>query len=288
MRSFVLPGLSLLATLIIVPGGSFEPHGQSSLKSGQVEVSFNPSAETFALHEPIVVLFSVHNGLASPIIITLGAQKRQFFQFYLTPPKGEVLQSSFPPPGQVDVVTFGPGTQEIAPGADYKQRLVINQWFSFPIKGVYSLKGQLTSEIAANGAGSLFTPAQTIPIRIGDKNSVILEKTCSELTKRVENGLSVEEWEEPALELSYIDDPIAVKYMAQVLSTHKGAENLIVPGLERIGDDSAIEVLLSSLNDASGDMSMLSRRALTRLQPRISDSYLKETVQRALATSSND
>ncbi len=88
--------------------------------------------------------------------------------------------------------------------------------------------------------------------------------------------------------LSSVDDPIAVPYLAEALSTHKGTENVIVPGLERIGDDSAIDVLLFSVEDQSGDVSILARRALTRLEPTISNSHLKETVRRALAPKPGD
>ena len=264
------------------------PHSQLRQKPSQVEVRYSLLAKTITLHEPVVVLFSIHNGLSSPITLTLGAQKRQFFQFSLTTPDGQVLQSSFPPAGQVDIVTFGSGTQEVAPRGDYQQRLIMNQWFAFRTVGTYIVKGQLTSGIDVAGNGSLSTQAQMISLRIGERNPQRLEKVCAELTKRVEDSSSVEEWEEPALMLSYIDDPIAVRYLAQVLSTHKGTENIIVPGLERIADDSAVEVLLSSLSDQSGEVSELARRALARMEPGISNSHLKETVRRALTSSPSD
>jgi HEAT repeat protein len=57
---------------------------------------------------------------------------------------------------------------------------------------------------------------------------------------------------------------------------------LAILGLERMGDEAAVEVLLSALGDNYGDIAVLARRALTRLQNRISNPNLKETVRRAL------
>ena len=57
---------------------------------------------------------------------------------------------------------------------------------------------------------------------------------------------------------------------------------LVVRGLERVGDEPAVEVLLSALAANYGDIAVLARRALKRMQERISNPNLKETVKREL------
>ena len=283
MQNRLLSGLYASLTLALSASVFLPNHFQSQGTSRQVELQLVLEEKEFTLHEPVVVLFTVHNGLSTPIILTLGAEKRQYFQFSLTKPDGQVIHSSYPPPGTVDIVTFGSGQQEVASGETFRQNLLLNQWFQVDSRGKYVLNGRLTSKIEISKGQYLSDEDHTLSFHVGARDSSRLKKVCEELTNQIRNRPSVEEWQEPARMLSSIDDPIAVPYLAEVLSTHKGTENIIVPGLERIGDDPAVEALLSSLEDQSGDVSILARRALTRLEPTISNSHLKETVRRALA-----
>jgi hypothetical protein len=111
-----------------------------------------------------------------------------------------------------------------------------------------------------------------------------LTKVCAELAARTEEARSVTDAQDPALALSYVRDPVAVPYLARVLSGHALSYQLAVAGLERIGNDAAIETLLSELNDKYGDIGDLARRALERMEDHISSPNLRETVQRELAS----
>jgi hypothetical protein len=88
-----------------------------------------------------------------------------------------------------------------------------------------------------------------------------------------------------ALELSYANDPIAVSYLDRLLSAHTLAYEKAVQGLERIGTDEAVEVLLSALNENSGDIAELATRSLGRMQGRIANPVLRETVKKAVGRS---
>jgi len=250
----------------------------------RVEVQYRFLDDSITLGEPAVILFSVHNGLSQPVTLTLGAGATQFFQFSVKTPHGRVLQNSRNPGANVSVVVFGTGKTTIEPGADYQQRIVMNQWFNFNIPGEYTLTSQLSTDIELADGEDLPPPNRITELRVRPRDPLRIEKMCQELLTQVENATTVDAEREPALELSYIVDPIAVPYIARLLSEHRLNYHLAVPGLERIGNDAAIEALIAATNDSYGDMAELARRALTRIEPRISNPNLRETVQHVLAT----
>lgn len=255
---------------------------QKALKQVIVHFRFQENAVT--LHEPVIVFFEVHNGLSQPITVTVGALVRQFFDFSLTTPSGQVFNKDrFD--GQVDIVTAGSGKITVGPGADYKEPLVMNQWLPFASQGLYSLTSRLTSDIETVD-GSLQAESETAQLRINQRAPARLNKICAELAKQVETATTVDGAQFPAQALSYVDDPIAVPYLARILSAHTLAYEKAIGGLERIGNDEAVEVLLSALNENYGDIAELATTSLARMQDRIANPHLKETVRKAVERSS--
>jgi hypothetical protein len=250
----------------------------------QVDVHFRFQENVVTLHEPVVVFFEVHNGLSHPITVTVGALVRQFFDFTLTTPNGQVLHKD-PFDGKVDIVTAGNGKITVAPGADYQEPLVMNQWFPFAGQGMYSLTSRLTSDIET-ADGSFQAESQTAHLLINARNPTRLNKLCADLEQQEEMATTAEAAQFPALALSYVNDPVAASYLARVLSAHTLAYEKAVEGLERIGNDDAAEVLLSALNENWGDTAELATRSLARMQDRIANPRLKETVRKAVERSS--
>jgi hypothetical protein len=250
----------------------------------QVDVHFRFQEGVATLHEPVVLLFEVHNGLEQPITVTVGSLTREFYDFTLTTPRGQVLRKD-PFNGQVDIVTLGDGKTILEPGADYKEPLVMNQWFPFEGQGTYSLTSKLTSDIET-ADGSFQTESQTAQLLINARDPTRLNKICADLEQQAEMTGTVEEAQFPALALSYANDPIAVSHLDRLLSAHTLAYERAVQGLERIGTNEAVEVLLSALNENWGDIADLATRSLGRMQDRIANPGLKETVKKAVERSS--
>jgi hypothetical protein len=250
----------------------------------QVGVHFRLQENVVTLHEPVVVFFEIHNGLSLPITVTVGALVRQFFDFTLTTPNGQVFHKE-PFGGQVDIVTIGDGKVTVAPGADYQEPLVMNQWFAFASQGTYSLTSRLTSDIET-ADGSFQAESQAAQLRVNPRDPTRLNKICAELSKQAQIATTVESAQFPVRALSYVDDPIAVPYLARVLSGHTLAYEKGVQGLERIGNDEAVEVLLSALNESWGDIPELATTSLGRMQDRIANPGLKQTVEKAVQRSS--
>ena len=249
-----------------------------------LDVHFRLQESVLTLHEPVVVLFEVHNGMTKPVVVTVGATVRQFFDFSLTTPSGQVLHKN-PFERQVDIVTYGDGKVTVEPGTDYRELLVMNRWFPFEAQGTYSLTSKLTSNIET-ADGNVEAESRTVQLRINPKDPARLNKVCADLAQQAENATTVEAAQYPALALSYVNDPVAVPYLARLLSAHTLAYAKAVTGLERIGNDDATEVLLSALNEKWGDTAELATRSLARMQDRIANPRLKETVKKAAARSS--
>jgi hypothetical protein len=268
-----------LATL----GSLAQASGKLSAPS-QVNVQYRFQEGSITLNEPVVLLFSVHNGLSQPMMLALGARKTEFFRFSLRTPEGRTLQDSRNPGDYVSVVIFGPLKTTVEPGADYQQPILMNEWFRFETVGTYLLTSQLTAGIETSEGTPLPQEGQTARLVVKPRDPERLENICAMLAREVEDHLSVEEWQFPAWMLSSVNDPIAVPYLSQVLATNKGAENFVVPALERISDDEAVNALVSALSDKSGDVAMLARQSLTRMQAQIKSPGLRETVRQALAS----
>ncbi len=232
----------------------------------------------------MVVLFEVHNGMTKPVVVTVGALVRQYFDFSLTTPSGQVLHKD-PFNHQVDIVSIGDGKITVAPGADYKEPLVMNRWFPFESLGTYSLTSKVTSDIET-ADGDFQAESQTAQLRVNPRDPSRLNKICADLEQQAEIATTVEAAQFPALALSYVNDPVAVPYLARLLSAHTLAYATAVTGLERIGNDDAAEVLLSALNEKWGDTAELATRSLARMQDRIANPHLKETVKKAVERSS--
>src|ERR1700682_1751084 len=277
--------LNLCCSLILVASTA----ARTNRAPKEIDVHFRLQENVVTLNEPVLIFFEVHNGLKHPVVVTVGALVRQFFDFALKTPSGEVLHKDQIGPGGValyqDFVTVGDGKVTVEPGGDYKEPLVMNQWFPFATQGVYSLTSNLTSDIET-ADGTFQAPSQTVQLRVNPRDPVRLAKICAALARRAEAATTVVEAQFPSLALSYVTDPIAIPYLARLLSAHTLVYNPAVSGLERIGNDEAAEALLSAMNENWGDIPELATRSLARMQDRIANPHLKETVKKAVERSS--
>jgi hypothetical protein len=160
----------------------------------------------------------------------------------------------------------------------------MNQWFRFGAVGTYVLTIRMSRGAETVEGAVLPITDGTAWLEITPRDPMRLEKECATLAGKVENTLSVEEWQFPARMLASIDDRIAIPYLSRVLATNKGAENIVIPALERIGGDDAVEVLLSALGNKSGEVAELARQSLARMQGQITNPSVRKAVKQALAS----
>lgn len=266
-------GLLLGLACLLVPS-------QRSTSTTQLRVTFRLKDRVITLHEPVLLLFKVHNASAQETVLDLGVAKTEFFHFSLKKPQGPTIQNEPPyteglhPSGRV----------VISAGGDYEQALVLNQWFQLDSIGQYSLTAQLNIPTVADGTDGVNAEEQHIAFEIQERNPERLEKTCSDLAEEVNLAANAHDAQEPALLLSYVDDPIAIPYLSQLLNAHKLVEKAGVSGLERIGTKDSVKVLISALNSEYGETSDLAREALKRILRNSSDPILKQTIRSAGVT----
>ena len=272
MISSFLSCLSLLLglTCLLVPS-------LGSAQAAPVQVTFQLK-ERITLHEPVVLLFKVHNASMQDAVLDLGVAKTQFFHFSLKKPNGATVQNEplyaegFYPSGKVI----------ISAGGNYEQDLVLNQWFEFDSTGQYSLAAQLKAHVDATEIGN--PEPEQISFEIEDRSPERLKKICADLVERVKLAPNAEAAQAPALLLSYVRDPIAIPYLSQLLNARKLVEKAGISGLERICTKDSVEELISALNSQYGDTSDLAREALKRILRRSSDPVLKQTIRSAGVT----
>lgn len=269
----------ILPLLLFV--GALGVSSQNSLhEQSQVQIKYELKESKLTLGEPVIMVFSAKNISASDVNIDLGIDKTQFFEFSVKTPSGQIFLGG--PSLKEGLHTLG--TITIASGDTYKQELLLNQWLEFKSPGRYVLEAKLNPKGSAEQGNTPSSQSGVLHLQIEPRDATRLTKVCAKLTAEVESSRSVEEALPPTLALSYVQDPIAVPYLAQLLSDHALTYHLAIAGLERIGDESAIEALLARLTDTYADISDRARGALERMEDRISNPNLRETVKRELAS----
>jgi hypothetical protein len=243
----------------------------------QVDVHFHFRNSTITLREPVILMFTVHNGAAQAASFELGIDKRQFLHFSVTLPHGTTLEGEPLYPEGIHVS----GKVVIPPGGDYEQLLVLNQWFRFDSVGEYFLAAQLDTTIAV-GDGNRFRPStERLQFEVKDRDAARLTEICVGLTDQVKAAGNANAAREPALLLSYIEDPLSVPYLSQLLVVQKLVESTAVAGLERVGNEDAVKVLVSALTSKYGETANLAQEALKRILKKTSDPALKKRIMAA-------
>jgi hypothetical protein len=252
----------------------------------EVEVHFQFEQEEITLHQPVVLTLKVHNSLSKPISLELGREMREFLDFSTKTPEGRLIAGK-KKPEEMSEGMFGTGKAEVPPGGNYAHEILLNQWFDFSSPGTYLVTANLTNDIDIAGDGKITPKSQTVRLVVGGRDAARLQDFCNDLAKQIEAWPNIEKIRQqepsPALKLSYVDDPIAVPYLAQALYAHKQMETDAVGGLERIGNKDATQILISALGEKYGDIATLSRGALSRLESRVTDPTLKQQIHLALA-----
>ena len=228
-----------------------------------VAPAFRPLSDSVTLHEPVLVEFTLRNGLGESIETDLGFNHKQNFAFtVITPDRRRV---SVPP---IAAEGFGEtGRVSVQAGGTYRQVLLFNERYSFDTPGSYEVEAKFTGSIQTAGKKPVQAPsASTIRVTILPRNPERLSEVCESLAERAVRGSTYVEARDAALALSYVNDPIAVPSLARVLREGKLVRTEAAEGLARIATPQAVEVLTASLNAGDSELQAIARSALGAIE----------------------
>jgi hypothetical protein len=228
--------------------------------SDKVNNSYLLSKTQFTLHEPVVLQAQFINNLSQTVSFDLGADYKTRFTFTLEYPSG-VKRTFHAAPPEV----FTPGKVTLKPGESFSKNLLLNELLDMPLTGKYNLLIELAPSVGLQ-PGLLTNPRYNVSFEILPRDARELEHVCAELTDRVLNADSYKAATEPAVELAYVNDPIAVPYLKRVLFSGGLASTIVIPGLERIKNAEAVDVLTVATKSKDSDVALLSRQALERMK----------------------
>jgi len=248
--------------------------------SMSVSISFKAHAGVYTLQEPIIIDFSIANEGPERIRFDLGGHGKSNFEFKIAAVNGAVIGVPRLKPEGV-----GPsGEHFLEPGETYTQKLLFNEWYSFEEPGVYKIKAEMTGPLKTLSDNPVTVTTQgLISMQILDKNPARLEEICKKLLGQVVEAPGIAEAYKAASALSYIRDPIAVPYLEKLIVNEKSYWQFAIPGLGRIADSKAIEILIDTAikQDAESGKS-LARFVLYEIMNNIRDSELKKKVEEVL------
>jgi hypothetical protein len=179
------------------------------------------------------------------------------------------------PDGAVITRTLGPedfggsGEHSLNPGGTFAERLLLNEWYQFPLSGSYKIKmtlldGPLVTSETANAD----RPSTEFSVQIGPRDPAELESISQKLADRAMSAATIEQRMEAANALSYIRDPVAVDSLARVLQQGELVQHYAVEGLGRIGTPEAIAALVGAQYLRDEDVRAAVRSMLEVLQGR--------------------
>jgi hypothetical protein len=234
----------------------------ASAQSSHVTVMYQPPA-ALLLHEPVVVGFRVNNNLPEAVSFNLGWNRTSAFALSIKHPDGTIVQAPAP---KAD----GPGWRgevTVEEGASYSQQLLLNQWSSFEQVGPYQVEIRMAASIVTS-RGTIVRRATTdhIQLQISGRNEGALDQLCRRLADTAWSSPNAGEGYEAALRLSYVNDPVGVRYMRYVLAATDRVDPVLFDGLRRINSAEARAVLAEAAQTGTGERARTASNILRLLQ----------------------
>lgn len=246
----------------------------------EVKISYSLEETQVSLHQPIILNFTVQNDFTQPVNLNLGQDRKEGFLFILTLPDGKKIQ--LPQYSREGISRTG--NLLLEPQQIYTQKILLNEWADFASVGKYKIDGRLADPIKTENGKIIKTDSNfSVALDVQPRNAEYLEKISASLLERIIQSDNYEESAENALTLSYMNDPVAVPYLQKALTSNKMVESIVINGLERIGNKTAVQVLIDTINEKpNSEIASLAMSSLDMIERKSSDLEIKERIKQNL------
>jgi len=258
---------------------------------GQVTISYMIPETRVSVREPILVEFALVNQSPGPVVVDLGLNRTAAFVISFSHDDGRMLASRIsvgivpPSPYFVapDIVTRAP-TFTVGAAQIYRQRLLLNNWFSFDRAGSFQVDLDMPSPIFSQEGARLTVAGGSFRtlIEVDPYDPRRLSDKCSKLLQEITNTDLANDRLEFGTALTSVEDPVAVPYLLRLLTDTIIAERRAIAMLERIGTREAVEALIVSCQHRDQGIAKMSADALQRMEHRTIDAFVKARIDAAL------
>jgi hypothetical protein len=144
----------------------------------------------------------------------------------------------------------------------------MNDWSRFDQVGTYQLQITSTTAISTEHGGTVTTPTGGVVRFQIAVDEFALEERCRELADIASREPNAWRFEHAARLLTYVDAPVGIRYMRQVLAFTERADTILLQGLARINSAEARAALADTALGGSPDRVMEANEVLRGLQRR--------------------
>lgn len=259
----------------------------ASAQSEGVTVAYAVEPTVITMHEPVFVRFDVLNESTQPITLQLGADRKEGFSLVLRSPDGSEQKR---PPWPRREGAFRVGKINLGPGERLRHQLLLSEWASFSAPGEYELDVRLLTPIEMSSGAQFMSERYRTRFEVTPRDEAHLQAVCERFVRQIESTDDVEELHGAAAALAHVDDPIAVPYLERALRTRKYVEQQAIAGLERIGNEHAVRILMAMLEESPawppdawtlvGTRAIRAWQALHTIAATTSNEQLRQEIQR--------
>jgi hypothetical protein len=215
------------------------------------------------------VRFSVQNLLSERIVLEAAMNDHGYGSFWarVTRPDGRIEKGPKVRPDELVSIKRA----SILPSRSHSVLLLANKWFDFDLPGEYTLEVGLQTPLRNEAGVELPLPPSGRLVFV-DK----LQRICEDLENDVMTD-SLSSFESTEI-LSRVRDPVAVPFLANLLRAKAKMAAVLTDALERIADSTAVDVLISYINDDSEDRRESSRAALAAVARQTHDPAIRRKI----------
>jgi hypothetical protein len=238
-----------------------------SLLSQTVEakVTYSLVHSRIDVTEPVVLKLEFANLTDESLELNLGWDSEDRIYFTRQGPSGR-MEIHQPPPTTFDQISRF-GEVDIAPKGTRTQEIVLSQWAPFDTPGDYTIEIHIRGLLGLKAPDSLQVQTEAVSLTVESNAGSLVQQHCAEEWKHLKDAHDGGEAMEAALFLGNVTSPLAVPFMSAALDTEHATAigGILISGLERIGNKSAVQVLAKALSGKNSQNAQAAHEALSRV-----------------------